>query len=217
MKKCPSCKSIYSDDTLAFCLSDGTRLDKAYDSEQTLQLPNPIKTDSVLSSPTSQLRQEQKSVETEISLISVKKPSVSPVWIYSTVALLSLMIFAGIFVIIFRGQLLDKNTLEQTTPSPQNLPNQVQGNDSNSISTNAETNKTPIKTITYRVVGVAANDVLYIRPAPGNLKSFVGKIPPKTNGLIVTGGGVKIGKSVWYPVNFNGINGWISGKFIEKE
>ena len=36
MKKCPQCKSIYGDDTLSFCLQDGTPLSAAYDSEATL-------------------------------------------------------------------------------------------------------------------------------------------------------------------------------------
>lgn len=38
MKKCPICKRTYSDDTLSFCLEDGTLLSAAYDPEDTLVL-----------------------------------------------------------------------------------------------------------------------------------------------------------------------------------
>ncbi len=38
MKKCPQYKSTYGDDTLSFCLQDGTALSSPYDSEATLVL-----------------------------------------------------------------------------------------------------------------------------------------------------------------------------------
>lgn len=40
MKKCPQCKSTYSDDELSFCLQDGSQLSAAFDSETTLVLEN---------------------------------------------------------------------------------------------------------------------------------------------------------------------------------
>src|SRR5882724_2388920 len=41
MKSCPNCKRTYPDDTLAFCLEDGSVLSAPYDSEQTLRIPSP--------------------------------------------------------------------------------------------------------------------------------------------------------------------------------
>lgn len=41
MKSCPTCKRTYPDDTLAFCLEDGSVLSAPYDSEQTLRIPPP--------------------------------------------------------------------------------------------------------------------------------------------------------------------------------
>lgn len=36
MKRCPTCNRSYDDDTLSFCLEDGTRLATAYDPEATV-------------------------------------------------------------------------------------------------------------------------------------------------------------------------------------
>ncbi len=36
MKQCPACKTTYTDDSLRFCLADGTALDSATDEEQTV-------------------------------------------------------------------------------------------------------------------------------------------------------------------------------------
>ncbi len=44
MKSCPSCNRTYPDDTLAFCLVDGSVLSAPYDSEQTQRIPAPRQT-----------------------------------------------------------------------------------------------------------------------------------------------------------------------------
>src|ERR1041385_8335188 len=41
MKSCPTCQRTYPDDTLAFCLEDGSVLSAPYDPEQTLRIPPP--------------------------------------------------------------------------------------------------------------------------------------------------------------------------------
>ena len=56
----------------------------------------------------------------------------------------------------------------------------------------------------YRVVGVAHNDYLSVRPKPGKLDSEVGKIPPNGTTIRITGGEVKVGKSVWVPIRCSG-------------
>ncbi len=43
MKQCPSCKNTYTDDSLAFCLSDGTTLLSLQTEEVTQQFNNPIR------------------------------------------------------------------------------------------------------------------------------------------------------------------------------
>ena len=39
MKRCPTCNRSYTDDTLSFCLQDGTHLEPAYDPEATVVTP----------------------------------------------------------------------------------------------------------------------------------------------------------------------------------
>src|SRR5438128_8819414 len=39
MKKCPTCNRTYSDDTLRFCLEDGSSLSAAYDPQTTQRMP----------------------------------------------------------------------------------------------------------------------------------------------------------------------------------
>ncbi len=41
MKTCPICHKTYQDDTLVYCLDDGTRLDDGKDQNATLNLPGP--------------------------------------------------------------------------------------------------------------------------------------------------------------------------------
>lgn len=41
MRECPQCKRSYSDDTLVFCLDDGSRLMRASADAATLQMPSP--------------------------------------------------------------------------------------------------------------------------------------------------------------------------------
>ena len=45
MKACPSCERTYADETLTFCLVDGSLLSAPYDPHQTLRLPAPRSTD----------------------------------------------------------------------------------------------------------------------------------------------------------------------------
>ena len=43
MKKCPACNRTYTDDTLKFCLEDGSSLSAAYDPQATQRLPAVIR------------------------------------------------------------------------------------------------------------------------------------------------------------------------------
>lgn len=48
MKSCPVCHRTYADESLTFCLEDGTVLSAPYDEHQTQTLPSPPATDSIL-------------------------------------------------------------------------------------------------------------------------------------------------------------------------
>ena len=45
LKQCPTCARTYSDDTLAFCLDDGSTLVHRQDPQETLRIPAPQQTD----------------------------------------------------------------------------------------------------------------------------------------------------------------------------
>lgn len=227
MKKCPQCKSVYTDDTLAFCLADGTRLDREFSSEETLQLPNPPRTDSDFVVPTASNVPMKPNYESAVTEISTSRSGANRIWIFSTIGLLLLLIGGGAAALFFSGFGRTQQATDGKTPTPapsatrEGVP-VIDSTSGKTLDATPSAKPTPAPTVapqsgTYKVVNVAAHDVLYIRPAPGNLKSIVGKIPPNTTGLVITGGGVRAGKSVWYPVKYNGISGWVSGNFIRKE
>jgi SH3-like domain-containing protein len=66
--------------------------------------------------------------------------------------------------------------------------------------------------ITYRVVGVEADDVLNIRVGPSVEYPVIGAIPP-------TGRGVRLIGAChgWCPVRYHGARGWVHGRFLARE
>ena len=64
------------------------------------------------------------------------------------------------------------------------------------------------------VVGVAHDDVLNVRAAPGTDADIVGELPPTATGLTATGRARSLPESVWYQVDVDGVTGWISGAFV---
>jgi MFS family permease len=58
MKRCPNCNRTFADETISFCLADGSVLSAAYDAQATLVLPHAQKIEQqteVLSSPATQI------------------------------------------------------------------------------------------------------------------------------------------------------------------
>jgi hypothetical protein len=66
----------------------------------------------------------------------------------------------------------------------------------------------------FRVVNVAADDVLNVRDNPGAGEPIVGTLPP--NGLVALEGyDVTIGSSPWFSVTLDdGTVGWVNGRFL---
>lgn len=232
MKKCPQCKSIYTDDTLAFCLSDGTPLDRARDSEETVQLPVMPTIPSQPAFPTVETSTNASNVSAHEEEEFIRpRGTVSRIWIFTTVALFSVLVGVLAFMFMFGGigATVDGNQpFESGITTPPIPENKIRSEIPPDNSTR-QPDVSPARTITpatlpdsprlvtYRVTGVTTGDVLYIRPAPGNIKTFVGKIPPGAAGIIVTGSAVRVGKTSWLPIKYNGINGWVNKKFIAPE
>jgi hypothetical protein len=78
MKSCPSCNRTYSDDTITFCLVDGSVLSAPYDPNQTRRIPEPRTTQAaateILPSASSGSRPPLQST------IRVPAPSVPPMY-----------------------------------------------------------------------------------------------------------------------------------------
>lgn len=67
------------------------------------------------------------------------------------------------------------------------------------------------------VVGVAHDDVLNIRAAPGNDQSIVVTAEPTATDVIATGEARELTRSLWYEVTADGTTGWASISFLAFE
>lgn len=112
MKRCPKCNQIYTDDSLNFCLADGSSLLAQYDSEPTLVLSQPpLNIPSTISSPS----QRPKPL----------RQGVSPLFAYVTVGLLALLIGGG-FVMWLKSDTKTSSSTN-TIPTSANSPSQNSG------------------------------------------------------------------------------------------
>ncbi len=205
MKVCTKCGTAYTDTTLAFCLADGTplRADSGIAETEILRgIPDQKATAGSIIPET-----EVTNRETDQNVVNSNEPAksngVSRFWLFSTFGLIGVIILVPIIgFFLFTGT----KTGEIGANSPNTDLKPATGDGS------IQKPSVPL----YRVVGVKSNDVLYIRPAPGNLKVVVGKIPPDGRGIEITGRGRKIGKSTWVPIAYQGVRGWVNSRFLGK-
>jgi len=64
------------------------------------------------------------------------------------------------------------------------------------------------------VVGVAHDDVLNVRAAPGTDSEVVVELEPTATGLIGTGRARSLPQSIWFEVEVDGFTGWVSSAFV---
>jgi hypothetical protein len=67
---------------------------------------------------------------------------------------------------------------------------------------------------TIAVIGVAHDDVLNLRAAPGADQEIVAEIPNLADGLTALGNTRDIGDSFWIEVEYDGTTGWVHYSFI---
>jgi hypothetical protein len=67
----------------------------------------------------------------------------------------------------------------------------------------------------FQVAGVAANDALNIRAAPGASFEVLGTIPPDGQEILGTGRTMPVGASLWREVVYAGVRGWVNGRFLQ--
>jgi len=211
MKTCPKCGTAYTDNTLSFCLSDGTPLvgERAeYETEVLPNIASDLETQDSVSAQT-QIKATQTDEGLTQSVVSGPKKGTSSLWILATFALLGIIIFGSAFAWFF--------LIRNNPQGDANTENGLASNSSAEIPTIPKrTQKSAPKRNTYRVVGVKNNDVLYIRPRPGNLKTVVGRIPANGTGIKITGKGKRVGKSIWVPIIYQGKRGWVNRRFLGK-
>ena len=68
--------------------------------------------------------------------------------------------------------------------------------------------------VRFAVRGVAPNDVLNMRSGPSPRHEVVGAIPPDAVAVYPVGRTVRFGPSVWREVSYNGVRGWVNGRFL---
>jgi hypothetical protein len=64
------------------------------------------------------------------------------------------------------------------------------------------------------VVGVAHDDVLNVRAAPGTDADIVAELAPTETGITATGRARSLPESIWYEVDVDGVAGWASSAFV---
>jgi hypothetical protein len=64
------------------------------------------------------------------------------------------------------------------------------------------------------VVGIAHDDVLNFRTAPGTDSPVLSKLPSLTRGLIATGRARSLPESIWFEVEIDGVTGWVSSAYV---
>lgn len=207
---------MYADDTLNFCLSDGAALIVPItNSEETV----------VMGSRMSPVVFQPPTVSHPI------RQGVNPSFAYFAIGLLALVAGGAIVAWLKSDSTIPTNTSSVTktdvsagaaTPTqekPIDIKTQQEPTRTpeNAVSQPTRVEQSPSSTVspqTYRVVGVARNDVLFVRPKPNQLKQFVGKIPPSATNVQVHGNSQRIGKNIWVYVSYEGISGWVNNSFL---
>ena len=64
------------------------------------------------------------------------------------------------------------------------------------------------------VVGVAHDDVLNVRAAPGTDAAIVAELAPTAMGITAAGRARSLPESIWYEVEVDGVVGWVSSAFV---
>jgi hypothetical protein len=69
----------------------------------------------------------------------------------------------------------------------------------------------------YAVVGVALDDVLNVRARAGVANPIVGTIPPTGVGVQVGESGAEVAGSLWLPVWYQGLEGWVNSNYLARQ
>jgi hypothetical protein len=144
MKKCPTCSRTYADETLIYCLADGSLLSAPYDPEATQRINPPRITDQP---PTEVL-------PSSAQLPLQTRQGSNPAFTYIIVALLALLVGGGA-VALFRSSDKGTSSVISPTPSPISTPSPALKQEQSNVSEEAKVKSnenTPPLTITSDAV-----------------------------------------------------------------
>ncbi len=85
MKRCPQCSRTYTDETLAFCLADGSLLSAPYDSNATLRVSSAQRVNSATN----------EVLQSESPRVDVTTRGGKPVFLYTSIALAVALVVGG--------------------------------------------------------------------------------------------------------------------------
>lgn len=243
MNKCPKCGTLYTDETLNYCLSDGTPLLAETSSDKTVKFSNPSAVNKTNDDLVNQTRtSDQQTVETVVltnlpsEKSGTKKLLLIAISIFVGFIILSVGVIWQIYNLWLEDELVPKNQVQLSNSnansnSRNSNANSLVFSENKNLKTDSENTipvvkptaittptvaETPANSNLFRIVGVRNNDVLYIRPQPGNLKVKVGSIPPNAKGIKVLRT-KKVGKGRWALIKYNDLTGWVNSKFLAKE
>jgi Bacterial SH3 domain len=63
----------------------------------------------------------------------------------------------------------------------------------------------------FRVAGVASDDVLNVRNGPSADHALIGRLPPDADGIRIAGASV----SAWCPIQHRGLSGWVNRVYLK--
>ena len=136
MKRCPTCKRTFPDDTLSFCLEDGTPLvseaTAGPDSQETLVIPSGAGTDRVTESPSQAVTQVAGASTIRASHVPAAQPyGAVPAqrktwpWIVAILAVLLIVIVGLVVVVAVMPAMMrasNNGNRSQPTSSPSSSP-----------------------------------------------------------------------------------------------
>ena len=237
MKQCPVCKTTYTDETLSFCLNDGTSLISLSEPAETVQMSfdkNPMRINVPPDSAPTVFALPQTSNQ------PIKK-GVSPIIVGVLVGLL-LLLAVGFVVVIGYFSLKSTETTNSApsptptakiTPTPNdeteelkeklaNLEKQVQDQKNPKNTTPVETFSTPNSTPKPSTTTARANSprdgFLALRSEPSSEIGY--RITQIPHGAIVNITGCQgysyVGKNRgrWCQASYNGSGGWVFDAFL---
>jgi cell division septation protein DedD len=131
MKSCPTCNRTYADETLTYCLADGSLLSAPYQPETTQRIPSPR-----ITSPQTEVFPSNTARPEAFS------PNRNPLPTYVIIALLALIVGGGAVALINSGA-KDTRTAEPPAANPTNISNTSSASTVSTPKRNSETEAKP--------------------------------------------------------------------------